>query len=204
MKPRAALLATLVLLGAVGAAQEPRWFLYTDGSLLFNVSALPAPLSWDDAAAACDQRRSYILWVDSREDWDFVAPRLLAIWRAHFPNVDPSWGAPGCFFLHANYRTNGDDAAWLNGWGVNLPDTGFLAPWNEPWAACAGASCPKGHEPNDAGRRCAVFGFGAGTCDRAQFAAATRISLSDATFDGPAAWCQARRPVFCRWQFSRG
>ena len=197
MKPAAALQAALVLLGAGAAAAVTPWFLSADGA--WNYSAYPSPLTWDDAEAACVRGGGHLMHMDSQAEWEYVNPRAWNIWRTNFPGVDPSWGAPGCMFLHAGYRTPNLDTQWETVAGMPLPASGVLAPWNEPWATCNGG-CPRGREPNDPeGRRCALFSIDfSGSCHQDQFDAATFFALDDCAYGGEWDWCQARRRFFCK------
>lgn len=136
-------------------AGGPLWFLSADGT--YNYTAHPQALTHAAAEAACVQGGGHLMHMDSQAEWDWAMPRALAIWRASFPGIQASWGDASCFFLHAGYRTPGSDAAWETVEGRPLPTAGFLAPWQPPWALCAG--CPKPREPSGSGARCAVFAF---------------------------------------------
>lgn len=108
----ALLLLALALLAARAVAQQQLWFLSADGS--YNYSAHPEPLIWDAAEAACVAGGGHLLYMANQQEWDWVMPRVLSIWKANFPNIQPGWGDDACYFLPAGWRTSGSDAAWQN------------------------------------------------------------------------------------------
>lgn len=149
--------------------------LSADGVSMFTIHTNPQP--WEGAEAACVAADGH-LWVpDDSEEWAYVMPHVLELWKLAFPDVGANIGTfqQWDMFLGISYENSG----WRTVTGDPYPAA------NQSWGTPASPPWWAGHhsQPDAAAQgSCGVLwnGFdGPGIYDRPTIQDSTALYLAD-------------------------